>query len=146
MFQRILLCTDGSDQALDAAKTAAELAQKFGSKVTILNVMSPSVVAPAVVGGMEPMAYVEVNPNFIEEAQEAVERRTGRILEEKNVSYECRREIGHPVDRIVSVAEAEQSDLVVMGSRGLGGFSRFLLGSVSDGVLHHAPCPVLIIR
>jgi nucleotide-binding universal stress UspA family protein len=53
---------------------------------------------------------------------------------------------GHPSHEIVKVAEAERADLVVVGSRGLTGPTRFLLGSVSDGVIKYAPCAVLVFR
>src|SRR5262249_12494358 len=52
----------------------------------------------------------------------------------------------HPVDAIIEVAQDIEADLIVLGSHGLSGWKALLLGSVSDGVLHHAPCPVLIVR
>ena len=52
----------------------------------------------------------------------------------------------HPADGIVQVAEETGADLVVMGSRGLGGFKRAFMGSVSDSVVRHAHCPVLVVR
>lgn len=146
MFQHILLASDGSDNAIRAADTAAQIASKFGARVTILTVFNPPVMAPPFLGGPEPIIDAEVLTQQAEEIQEAVERRTGAILETQKVPYECRREVGHPVDHIVSVAEQENADLIVMGSRGLGGLQSFLLGSVSDRVLHHAHCPVLIVR
>ena len=57
-----------------------------------------------------------------------------------------RKETGHPADVILCVGEEESCDLIVLGSRGLGEVKRFLLGSVSDAVAHHAYCPVLIVR
>jgi nucleotide-binding universal stress UspA family protein len=53
---------------------------------------------------------------------------------------------GHPADKIIELAEAEHCDLIVMGSRGLGGLKEMFLGSVSDKVADHASCPVLIVR
>ncbi|MEM2981913.1 MAG: universal stress protein, partial [Candidatus Bathyarchaeia archaeon] len=49
-------------------------------------------------------------------------------------------------DIIVNIAKEEKTDLIIIGSRGLSGVKRFLLGSVSNRVSHHAPCPVLIVR
>jgi nucleotide-binding universal stress UspA family protein len=146
MFQHILLASDGSDNALRAAHAAAEIAKKFDARVTLLTVFNPPVMAPPFLGGPEPMIDAEVLTQQAEEIQEAVERRTGQALEQHGVVYEARREVGHPVDHIVGVAEKEHVDLIVMGSRGLGGLQSFLLGSVSDRVLHHAHCPVLIVR
>ena len=71
---------------------------------------------------------------------------TGAVFEKAGIPYRSRRELGHPVDRIVRTADDEQADLIVMGSRGIGGFERLLLGSVSEGVLRHAHCPVLTVR
>lgn len=146
MFNKILVCSDGSEAALKAARAAAEIAKKFDSRVVLLNVFTPSPSTMTFVGAPDAVPYAQMAVGYADEVQEAVELRTGRIFDEMKVAYEGRREMGHPVDRIVGVAEEEQVDLIVMGSRGLGGFQRILLGSVSDGVLHHAHCPVLIVR
>jgi len=145
MFSHILLASDGSDHALLAAKVAAEIVSKFGSKLTLLSVYTPPVV-PAPMMEAPEMVETTTILRYAEELQDGVERRTGQVLEEAGGPYFCRREIGHPVDMIVNVAGREKADLIVMGSRGLGGLESFLLGSVSDRVLHHAHCPVLIVK
>jgi nucleotide-binding universal stress UspA family protein len=153
MFTHILLASDGSDHALQAARVAAEIVQKFESRLTLLSVFSPPVLAAPMAGSPEMLApaetltqETEVIARYAEEVQDAVERRTGQVLDEAGVPYLRRRETGHPVDMIVSVSAREKVDLIVMGSRGLGGLESFLLGSVSDRVLHHAHCPVLIVK
>jgi nucleotide-binding universal stress UspA family protein len=57
-----------------------------------------------------------------------------------------RLETGQVADTIINIAKEEGSDLIVIGSRGLSGAKRFLLGSISNSVIHHAECPVLIVR
>ena len=54
--------------------------------------------------------------------------------------------VGHPAEEIVRAAAEPGTDLVVVGARGLGRFRRLLLGSVSERVLHHAACPVLVVK
>jgi nucleotide-binding universal stress UspA family protein len=147
MFHTILLCSDGSEQSLHAARAAAEIAQKFESQVILLHVYDPAVVPVPFVGLPESVMIAEGNMScYVQELQANVERITGAILEGAQQRYKCLREIGHPVDRIVAVAKDTQADLIILGSRGLGGWSSYLLGSVSDGVLHHAHCPVLVVR
>ncbi|MEW6047912.1 MAG: universal stress protein, partial [Bacillota bacterium] len=98
-------------------------------------------------------------PEFIEtvnELDDATETARGflraaarRLLaraEAKGVRLETRLEVGHPADRILAFAGQSGADLIVMGRRGLSGVSRWVLGSVSDRVLQHAPCPVLVVR
>jgi nucleotide-binding universal stress UspA family protein len=146
MFQEIVVATDGSEQALQAARVAGDIAQKFQAKLTLLSVFDMTDSMAVYESGPENISYVEVVRQMGEGMHESVQRRTGEVLQEMGVSYQSRCEIGHPVDTIVRVAEDQKADLIVLGSRGLGGFKRFLLGSVSDGVLHHAHCPVLIVR
>lgn len=146
MFKHILLASDGSDHALMAARVAAELARKFGSRLTLLSVYTPPIDTSILSPKDETVFEPETILRYAEEVQEAVERRTGSVLEELDVKYSARREVGHPVDGIVGVAARESVDLIVMGSRGLGGMQSFLLGSVSDRVLHHAHCPVLVVK
>ena len=147
MFTKILVCSDGSDHAKMAAKHAAGIAKKFGSEIIIACVYNPTDVPPPFIG--VPGASLSTATNmgsYVQELQQSVERETGAVLEQEGLAYSCRRELGHPVDRIISLAEAEHVDLIVMGCRGLSQWKSYLLGSISDGVLHHAHCPVLIVR
>lgn len=147
MFSRILVCSDGSEQAIEAAKNAVELARRFDAQLILLNVYDPSVVPAATMGVPSGALQIAINAGrYAEETQKAIEEETSQVFQEAGITYTMRRERGHPVDRIVSVAQEEKVDLIVLGSRGLGGFDRLLLGSVSEGVLHHAHCPVLIVR
>lgn len=147
MFNKILICSDGSKSALSAVRTAGQIAQRFGSEVVILNVFDPSMVPSAYIaapGGEWGM--VTDLASYSGEIQFEVERETGKVLDEIGIKYSNKRELGHPVDRICAAAKDEKADLIVMGRRGKSGFRLFLLGSVSDGVLHHAHCPVLIVQ
>jgi nucleotide-binding universal stress UspA family protein len=54
--------------------------------------------------------------------------------------------LGQPATEILTAAEEPGVDLVVLGARGLGLLGRLVLGSVSDRVVHHAPCPVLVVK
>jgi universal stress protein A len=145
MFKHILVCSDGSGHAVKAAEAAAELAKKFDAKVTLVNVYSPPVYMMPVAIDAAPY-YADTDGDLAEQAHQSVEKRTGKVFDALHVKYAARFEQGHPVEEVVRVAEEEKVDLIVMGSRGMGGFERFFLGSVSDGVLHHAHCPVLIVR
>jgi len=146
MFNNILLASDGSDYALRAAETTAELARSLGSAVTVLHVFTLPVVQTAMPGlpsvSLEPGA---VNA-YMEEVQDAVAKRTGKVFDSAGLSYQILMEAGHPAEVIVRVAEDQKFDLIVMGSRGMSAIKSFLLGSVSDRVLHHAHCPVLIVK
>ena len=147
MFTKILVCSDGSEHALRAVRAAVVIAHKFDVPLVSLSVYDPSIPPAPYIG--VPGGLLETATDmsrYADETLAAVEKETGRALEEARIRYEMRREFGHPVERIVAVAHDEKADLIVMGSRGLGGFQRFLLGSVSDGVIHHAHCAVLIVR
>jgi nucleotide-binding universal stress UspA family protein len=146
MFQKIIVCADGSEPSLQAARAAGELAQKFGAQVLIVSVFSPTATAMPFVHAPDATPYTEIISQIGEEFHAAAQNKTEEVLKGFGIDAEARIVYGHPVDNIVGVAEKESADLIVMGSRGLGAFSSLLLGSVSDGVLHHAHCPVLIVR
>ncbi len=149
MFTKIMLCTDGSDDAQKAAKAAIEIALKFQSEVTLISAFNPApALAVPVTGGPGLVPYL--NASVVQEISEqfhaSADKLASELLNKSKVPYTLRQGFGHPVDVIVDAAKAEQSDLIIMGSRGMGDFKRFLLGSISDGVLHHAHCAVLIVR
>ncbi len=146
MFSRILLASDGSEDAIRAASFAADLAKKYNSRVTVLHVFNMPIAPVAFVGAPGIELDAPMMAQYAEDVQAAVARRTGRVLEEEGIEYDVIQETGHPADTIVSTAEHGNYDLIVLGSRGLSEFKRFLLGSVSDRVSHHAHCPVLIVK
>ena len=158
MFKTILMAADGSEASLKAAGVAADLAAKYGSHVVLAHAFD---LPPAVSYAANPGAYVlgmydmwgapsNFNPDLIDEfaanSHKAVERATAPVFEKAGVRVETIRIQGRAVNGIVDTARDIGADLIVMGSRGLGGFKSLLLGSVSDGVLHHAHCTVLIVR
>ncbi|HZT43269.1 MAG TPA: universal stress protein [Chthonomonadaceae bacterium] len=139
-FRRILLATDGSDCACKAAQMAAQLAGKYDAELVALNVFQPHAAYPGVSNeNLDPEVYGE-------RVRSMVAERTAVALGKMDGRYTFRQETGHPAEKIVQIAAAEGFDLIVLGRRGLGGFKAMLLGSVSDGVAHHAPCPVLVVR
>lgn len=143
MFSRILLASDGSDNALRAAMAAGDLAKKYGSQITVVHVFTPPTDLVAIAGA--PIVTIDVG-ELMESTQNAVAKRTGKILDETGAKYEIRQEIGHPAESILRVADEEKADLIVIGSRGLSAIKSFFLGSVSDRVIHHAHCPVFVVK
>jgi nucleotide-binding universal stress UspA family protein len=145
---KALIATDGSDFAVTAATRAKDVLNP-SLELTILTVVPPPVLPVAApVTGLEasPVTTPEVTEELTEalqaEAQAGLER-TARAL---GGDVQRRVEYGNPAAEIVRVAADEGYDVVVVGSHGSGFVKRVLLGSVSHHVLHHAPCPVLVVR
>ena len=136
---KILLATDGSKDAELAATTAADLANSTNSELHVATVA----------GGR---AYNTERPGEVEDlqqkAQKVVEEQVQKIKEAggKVAETHVRVVSEHRAEAIVDVAEEVGIGLIVMGSRGLGGIRRALMGSVSDAVVRHAHCPVMIVR
>jgi nucleotide-binding universal stress UspA family protein len=146
MFKTILLCTDGSEQSVHAAHAAADLARKWNAQLIVLTVFDDTAACTPYLGAWQMGVDPEALARYAADIQHEAERSAGRVIEEAGLSYQLLREMGHPVDAIVDAALRKQVDLVVMGSRGMGAWKSAILGSVSDGVAHHARCPVLIVR
>jgi nucleotide-binding universal stress UspA family protein len=140
MFDKILLAVDGSEHALHAARTAAELART----------MKPSEFRIVVSYDTIPLYLGEPNLQFAIDSRklDAEEILNLAIKEVGNIPCEIHTEIieGDAAEAIIDVAVTRASDIIVMGSRGLGRLAGLLLGSTSQKVVAHAPCPVLIVR
>ncbi|MCS6995265.1 MAG: universal stress protein [Anaerolineales bacterium] len=141
MFQNILLAFDGSESAHKAAHLAAGISRCSLSPV-ILRVVVAYDPLPAYLG--EPNLQKAIDERM-KEAETVMEQALKAIGE---TPAEIHTEIleGPAADAILRVAETRGSDLIVMGSRGLGQIGSLLLGSQSQKVVNHAPCPVLIAR
>jgi nucleotide-binding universal stress UspA family protein len=150
---RILLAIDGSREAELAARTAADLAQKTHSEVHVVHAVSIAPVGPPVYPEATDLQSVEFEAES-DERQRISERRAREVLEAEvekvrsaggTVAEEHLIE-GPVAPEIVRLAEEIGAGLIVMGSRGRGGMRRALMGSVSDSVVRHAHCPVMVVR
>ena len=136
----IVVGVDGSRGSEAALRFAAEEASLRGATLRIVSAYHVPVAVYA--GGMvPPVDFV----SSIREATEEIVAGAAAELERlwPGVTVETQVAEGQPADELVG--EAEDADLLVVGSRGLGGFRSLLLGSVSQQVAHHAPCPVVIV-
>jgi len=145
MFKNILVPTDGSDKAIQAAGVAKDIAEKYGARVVLLHVMQPS-YGIATFGTVDFIPMPTVSLADITEMDKSVLERTRSVFSESNTTVELRSEWGDPVDGILTVAAEENTDLIVIGNRGMSGIKEFLLGSVSNKLAHEASCPVLIVK
>ncbi|MEM2148169.1 MAG: universal stress protein [Candidatus Bathyarchaeia archaeon] len=154
MFNKILVPLDGSEHSLKALNIAIQIAKKFSGKITLINVYSVS-VRPVVVP--EPATFTPAIPMMppaeYSKIAEAAKEAGTRILTEnaekvkaEGIEVETQLREGNTVNEIVKAAKEGNFDIIVMGARGLGKIKGMLLGSVSDGVIRNAPCPVLITK
>jgi nucleotide-binding universal stress UspA family protein len=146
MFNHILVCCDGSETSLQAAQAAVSIARRHPCRVTLLYVLNLQVVLHPSIGIWAGAAGPREVAHCQQRAREIVEQPAAKSFCDADVPYEWRFEIGNPVDKIVEIAKKQEADLIVIGTRGQGGWKRLLLGSVSASVLHHAPCSVLLVN
>ena len=146
MFKKILICADGSACALAAARAGAAIARHYAADALVLNVFDHATIGPGEIGAWAIAIDQDVIERCARETKLEVEKSIKPIFAEPATPYRSIQEIGHPVEGILCVAEREKVDLIVIGSRGLRGMKELLLGSVSSAVMHHAPCPVLVVR
>jgi nucleotide-binding universal stress UspA family protein len=146
MLQKILVAVDGSEFSKKALEFACELARKFDGSLHIVHVPQGSAADRVMVlGGASIMIHAEREQ--IEKAGHTLVEAANEIAEKKlprKVTTELRG--GDPAAEIVASAKENESDCIVLGSRGLGDFGGLLLGSVSHKVNHSAPCTCITVH
>jgi nucleotide-binding universal stress UspA family protein len=144
---KILLATDASEDARKAAQMASDLANVSDSELHVLHIgnMKDFHIAP---GAEQTFAsrsgtYGEIQEN----AEKTLEEAVRQVEEAGGTVAQAHVRMGDPDDEILRFCE-EQGDfgLIVIGSRGLGPVKRRLMGSVSESIVRHAHCPVLVAR
>jgi len=142
-FERIAVAVDGSETAARALEVAIDLAKRYDGELLVVSVAPlPPVfssphepLVPAAVPESPAPAYRELIDRAVASARRAGLSRVQGVCEE-----------GVVVDELLSQVREHRSDLLVVGSRGLSAAKRFVLGSVSEALVTHAPCPVLVVR
>ena len=141
MFSKVLVPVDGSDNSLRALDAALLLSEKIGAEVTAIHVMEDI-----------PILHIQ-SEKLLRELVDAYKKETQQILSKcsdiatrKGLSITTKLLQGNVGSTILDFCEREKYDVIIMGSRGMGKFKELVLGSVSNKVVHHSSCPVMIIR
>jgi nucleotide-binding universal stress UspA family protein len=151
-FDKIMAAIDGSNESMDAASCAIGVAKRCNAILTLLTVLPKELrydyeidrinsdIPMTPVKGIVELSRIEVEDNWFTSIREKARNNNVRIetevvMEEKSV-----------VSEILDYAEKQNIDLIVIGSKGKTGLRRMLLGSVTQGVLTYAHCPVLLVR
>ena len=142
IFEHVLLAVDGSEASKRAFESVKEIGEKYPIKVTLLNNYEVPISITA--GEASTELYLEVEKFLRENAHEILEKAKNE-LQNSNLTIETLAVHGDAGSNIVQIATEENCSLIVMGSRGLGSVKSFLMGSVSNYVLHHSKCPVLVV-
>jgi nucleotide-binding universal stress UspA family protein len=152
VVMHILIGTDGSEQAIAAVTAALRLLTR-PDKVTIVTVgHEPAVVTQGLesgfAGGVASPDEVAAGWKQVETAMHAALESTARAVTDSAGAVPLVKltKLGDPAKALCEVARELSADVLVVGSRGRGFLKSALLGSVSSQVVHHAPCPVLVLR
>ncbi len=148
MPKKILVAVDGSKDATLATRAAIDISNKTGAELHIVHAwrrpQAPPLARPGLAyPSQEAIGYSETLQQEAEvllEEQVRLTRDTGGGVAEAHLRE------GRPADEVAALAEELEADLVVVGSRGIGTVKRLVTGSVSEGIVHLAPCPVLVMR
>ena len=133
-MKKILLAYDGGEPARRALELTVDLARQFGAAVTVVSVTP---VHP----GRAPIDPWDDRPVHLQELAEAQQ-----LLRDRGIEPNLLAPAGEPAQTIERIAEEGEFDTVILGSRGLGGISRFLQGSVSEHVAAHGQSTVIVAR
>lgn len=138
-FKKFAVAVDGSDESRHAVEVAAEFARLASAELTIITVVRPP----------EGWWGIEGSPPTPQAMASAIASARGELLDpirdELDIEVKTALEIGEPGAAIIEFCSRENIDAMFMGRRGAGVVERVMMGSVSDRVAHHAPCPIVIV-
>jgi nucleotide-binding universal stress UspA family protein len=155
-FNRILVALDRSPASEDVFVKALNLAQCSQAKLILLSAISPSNISyfnPPIYPGGEAISITDASIKLYLENQEQERRHSLEFLDKlvvratgAKVEVEINQQLGDPARSICEVADTLAVDLIVVGRRGYSGLNELWMSSVSNYVLHHAPCSVLVVQ
>ena len=146
MYETIVVGTDGTATASGAVRTAIGLARATGARLHVVCAYNTAqaTTAVAAAAGLATIGVEELDRGAREHTFSVLDEVKGTAAAE-GVDVATHACIGSPAESIITVAEDEDADLIVVGNRGMKG-ARRVLGSVPNHISHHAPCSILIVR
>lgn len=156
LFKKILVAMDGSENSQKAAQAALELAEKLKTELVVLHAIIPptsyyhTTIASPVGMSLPAPSQHEIDAYYTY-ARKVATSIVGEVESKAkrqgiHIKTEIPEAVSSVVETILNHAAKDNVDLIVVGTRGLGGFKKLLLGSVSSGIVSHAHCPVLVVR
>jgi nucleotide-binding universal stress UspA family protein len=145
-FSKIVVAFDGSRDAAKAVQLAVSLSLKFGAELLLVHVFSSPTVALSAASGMPGPDYREMEDAAKDAGEKVLSRGLQLVSDAGGKPKGELIEAPSVVEAIVTYAERQNADLIVAGTRGMTGFKKLILGSVSTGLISHAHCPVLVAR
>ena len=158
MFKKIIVAVDTSETSKEVFAQAIELAKLTQGKLMLLHVLSPEeenspLPIPPNMTELYPAAGNELTLETWHEQWKIFERQSlemlqnyGKEAKQQGIEVEYRQISGNPGKQICKFAQQWQADIILIGHRGLTGLTEMLLGSVSNYVIHRAPCSVLTVQ
>lgn len=144
-IRKILVAVDGSNSSLNASTFAIDFAKRYDAELIVLSIISP---APSSQFEYDNIGRVtEIETTEKEKAEQDLDKVKQKATENKvMVKIEVLIKYTSIVKEIVEYSEDNKVDMIVIGSRGLTGFKKMLLGSVANGVITYSHCPVLVVK
>lgn len=142
MITHMLVPYDKSESANRAFEYAIDLAKKYNSSISIVTCVPIHATADPYFGASD----TDTTKLLDEDSLDAISKLESRL---KELNIPCKTEILNSLsitESLLGYAKTYQVDMIVMGSRGLSGFKKLLLGSVASGILQYSKCPVLIVK
>lgn len=141
-MQKILLPIDRGQYCTKAFKMAKEMAENLGAEILILHVIeiAPHFYEAAKKTGLMPTR------KYLEEESEDLLEKAKEFFKDSTAIVDIKTSWGKATENILSISEEEKCDMIIMCTHGMSAPLRFLLGSVTNIVVHHAKVPVLVVR
>lgn len=138
-MKKILLAHDGSKLSEKALKKAVEIAEKFGSSVTVV-----SVVPELYLTELMEIDRIRILESLTDETKKTLEKIKTRVKGIRAIKTVIKQ--GNPAEEILETAKKIKADLIITGSHGRHGAQKFLLGSVSSKIVDYAQCAVFVVK
>ena len=145
-FSKVVVAFDGSKDSMRAIKLAGSFASIYGSEISLVHVYSSPAIGFSAASGI-PIPDYKPLEDAKKEASRKVLSEGLRVASSQGLKAKGELiEAPSVVEALVDFATKERADLIIAGTRGMTGFKKLILGSVSSGLVNHAPCNVLIAR
>jgi nucleotide-binding universal stress UspA family protein len=146
-IKRILVAVDGSNPSFNASNFAIDLAKRFDAQLVVLHVIDPKYRELEIAISPRPGRFKEFEKKVLKDAEKIVDTvRQKAVKMNVNVKSDAIHGFTSIFKDVVDYAKVNGVDVIVIGSRGMTGFKKLLVGSVASGVVTYSDCPVIVVK